>query len=38
VAEAASKAISLIVDSYPREEAVQSHADFIEAPKGDSTP
>ena len=38
VAEAASKAITLIVDSYPREEAVQSNADFIEAPKGDSTP
>jgi hypothetical protein len=38
VAEAASKAITLLVDSYPREEAVQSHADFIEAPKGDSTP
>jgi len=38
VAEAASKAISLIVDSYPREEAVQTHADFTEAPKGDLTP
>lgn len=38
VAEAASKAITLIVDSYPREEAVQTHADFTEAPKGDLTP
>lgn len=38
VAEAASKAITLIVDSYPREEAVQTNADFTEAPKGDLTP
>jgi hypothetical protein len=38
VAEAASKAISLIVDSYPREEAVQSHADFTEGRTEGSTP
>ena len=38
VAEAASKAITLIVDSYPREEAVQTHADFIEGRMEGSTP
>ena len=38
VSEAASKAVQLLVDSYPREEAVQAHADFTEAQTGDSTP
>jgi hypothetical protein len=38
VSEAAAKAVQLLVDSYPREEAVQAQADFIEAPTGGSTP
>jgi hypothetical protein len=30
--------VQLLVDSYPREEAVQAHADFTEAQTEDSTP
>lgn len=38
VAEAAAKALSLIVDSYPKEAAVEQHADFTAAPTAGSTP
>lgn len=38
VAAAAVKAVTLIVDSYPREAAVAEHADFTEAPTVASTP
>ena len=37
-AEAAAKALSLIVDSYPKEAAVAEHADFSAAPTAGSTP
>lgn len=38
VAEAAAKALTLIVDSYPKEAAVAEHADFTGAQTADSTP
>lgn len=38
VAEAAAKALSLIVDSYPKEAAVEQHADFTAAQTAGSTP
>lgn len=38
VSDAASKAVQLLVDSYPREEAVQAHADFSVAQTEGSTP
>lgn len=38
VAEACAKALSLIVDSYPREDAVAEHADFSAAQTAGSTP
>lgn len=38
VAEAAAKALTLIVDSYPKEAAVAEHADFSAAQTADSTP
>jgi hypothetical protein len=38
LAEAAAKALSLIIDSYPREAAVAEHADFTAAPTAGSTP
>ena len=38
VAEAAAKALSLIIDSYPKEAAVAEHADFSAATTAGSTP
>ncbi|MEY2715274.1 MAG: hypothetical protein RIT24_1617 [Planctomycetota bacterium] len=38
LATAASAALKLLVDSYPREAEVEAAADFTGAPKADSTP
>lgn len=38
VAAAAAQALTLIIDSYPKEAAVEQHADFTAAQTADSTP